>query len=191
MCEFSNSLRPNGRKLGLYGSTYRCRNVMRPLVRSYGESSRVTLSPASTRMRLRRNLPARWARTTRLCSSSTLKRPLGNFSRTVPVTSILSSLLIDLQVWVSSRNRPDAMPDRSMVQPLGRRDVGRLQTFGPLRHLELDASALIQGAISLRLNRREVHEDVLSVFTLDEAIALGRVEPLHCTFFFHLPYVPS
>src|SRR4051812_28231816 len=70
---------------------------------------------------------------------------------------------------------------------LGRRDVGRLQTFGALRHFEFDSSAFIQGAISLRLNRREVNEDVLSVFTLDEAIALGRVDPLHSTFNFHLP----
>src|SRR5690349_754157 len=69
---------------------------MRPLVRSYGESSMVTRSPARTRMRLRRSLPARWASTVRSWSSWTLNRPLGNFSTTVPVTSILSSLLIFL-----------------------------------------------------------------------------------------------
>src|ERR1051326_4868198 len=45
-------------------------------------------------MRFRRNLPAKWARTVRSWSSCTLNRPLGNFSTTVPVTSMLSSLLI-------------------------------------------------------------------------------------------------
>src|SRR3954462_3255619 len=70
---------------------------------------------------------------------------------------------------------------------LGRRDVGRLQTLGALRYLKFYLSAFIQAAISLRLNRREVHEDILSVFPLDKAVALGYVEPLHCTFFFHLP----
>src|SRR5450759_2503280 len=76
---------------------YLCRKVIRPLVKSYGDNSKVTLSPARTRMRLRRKRPARCARTTRSCSSCTLKSPLGNFSNTVPVTSMLSSLLINLQ----------------------------------------------------------------------------------------------
>src|SRR2546423_4093486 len=35
-----------------------CRNVMRPRVRSYGDTASVTRSPASTRMRNRRILPA-------------------------------------------------------------------------------------------------------------------------------------
>src|ERR1017187_4302341 len=48
-------------------------------------------------MRLRRSRPARWASTTRSWSIWTLNLPLGNFSKTVPVTSILSSLLIDLR----------------------------------------------------------------------------------------------
>src|SRR3954467_4588815 len=137
-------------------------------------------------MRLRRSLPARCANTTRLCSSSTLNRPLGNFSFTVPVTSMLSSLLIDLHVrdWRTGRMRTAFRPVRGS---LGRRDVGRLQTLGALCHFEFYLSAFIQASISLRLNRREVHEDVLSVFPLDKAVALGCVEPLHCTFFFHLP----
>src|ERR1041385_5843337 len=66
-----------------------------------------------------------------------------------------------------------------------------MQTLGPLRHSTLHSSACIQGSIALRLNRREMHEDVLSVLTLDKAIALGCVEPLHRTFFFHLPIFPS
>src|ERR1035438_9398365 len=70
---------------------------------------------------------------------------------------------------------------------LSRCDVGRLQTLGALRHFELHPGAFIQGAISLRLDRREVNEDVFSVLPLDKAVAFGRVKPLHCSFFFHLP----
>src|SRR5215471_10674591 len=67
------------------------------------------------------------------------------------------------------------------------RDVSGLQAFGTLRHFELHAGAFIQGAISLRLDGREVNEDVLSVLALDKAVPLGCVKPLHCSFFFHLP----
>src|ERR1035437_3295287 len=70
---------------------------------------------------------------------------------------------------------------------LSRYDVGSLQTLGTRRHCELHPGAFIQGAVSLRLDRREVHEDVFSVLPLDKAVALSRVKPLHCTFFFHLP----
>ena len=59
--------------------------------------------------------------------------------------------------------------------------------LGPLRHFKLHSGAFIQAAITLRLDRREMHEDVFSVLPLDEAVAFGCVKPLHCTFFFHLP----
>src|SRR4051794_662423 len=104
---------------------YLCRKVILPLVKSYGDSSSVTLSPAKTRMRLRRKRPARCARTTRLCSNSTLKRPLGNFSFTVPVTSMLSSLLIDLHVRIGGP-AGSLLTSRRSADSLGRRDVGRL-----------------------------------------------------------------
>src|ERR1035438_8692958 len=39
----------------------------------------------------------------------------------------------------------------------------------------LKVSAFIQAAIALRLNRREVHEDVFSVFSLNKTVALGCV----------------
>ena len=45
---------------------------------------------------LRGSLPANWASTIRSWSIWTLNRPLGNFSTTVPVISIQSSLLIFL-----------------------------------------------------------------------------------------------
>src|SRR5437016_4201602 len=66
------------------------------------------------------------------------------------------------------------------------RDVGRLQTLRALRDLELHLCALFQAAIALRLNSREVYEDILSILPLNKTVALGCVKPLHCTFFFHL-----
>src|SRR5689334_10523342 len=90
---------------------------------------------------------------------------------------------------MSMRAGTGGMPARET--PSGGCDVGRLQTLGPFRHFKFYSGALIQAAISLRLNRRKMNEDVLSVLALDEAVALGCVKPLHCTFFFHLPYVPS
>jgi hypothetical protein len=32
-----------------------------------------------------------------------------------------------------------------------------------------------------------MHENILAGFALDESEALGRVKPLHCTFFSHYP----
>ena len=75
-------------------------------------------------------------------------------------------------------------PDPSLIEAL--QGIGSATAVGELKRLGI-RSAFIQGPIPLRLNRREVHEDVLSVLALDKAIALGCVKPLHCTFFFHLP----
>src|SRR5262249_59258022 len=46
--------------------------------------------------------------------------------------------------------------------------------------VELDALALLQRAVALALNRREVDEDVVRAFTLDEAVTLLGIEKLHC-----------
>src|SRR5471030_1749584 len=86
---------------------------------------------------------------------------------------MLSSLLINLPVRV----------------PSGGGDVGRLQTLRALGYFELDTRPFIQATIPFGLNLGEVYEDVLSVLPLDKAVALSCVEPLHCTFFFHLPLV--
>ena len=159
---------------------------MRPFVKSYGDNSNVTLSPAKTRMRLRRKRPARCARTTRSCSSCTLKSPLGKFSNTVPVTSMLSSLLIYLH---SEMGGPASRGPARDCQ-LRRCNVGGLQTLRSLRHFELHLGAFVQRAVSLRLNGGEVYEDIFPVLPLDKAVPLGCVKPLHCSFFFHLPIFP-
>src|SRR5690349_24633108 len=67
---------------------------MRPLVRSYGVISTKTLSPASTRIRFLRILPAVWAMISCPFSSFTRKVALGSNSLTVPGNSRSSSFAI-------------------------------------------------------------------------------------------------
>src|SRR5262252_5932990 len=64
---------------------------MRPRVRSYGESSTATLSPARMRMKFLRILPETCARTWCLFSSSTRNIAFGSGSITVAITSMASS----------------------------------------------------------------------------------------------------
>ena len=71
-----------------------CRYVMRPRVRSYGDTSTVTRSPSRIRMRKRRSLPAMVARTAAPLSRVTRNDVLGRTSVTVPSSSIRSSLEI-------------------------------------------------------------------------------------------------
>src|SRR5216683_5223605 len=65
---------------------------MRPRVKSYGESSTATLSPARIRMKFLRILPETCARTWCLFSSSTRNIAFGSGSITVAMTSMASSL---------------------------------------------------------------------------------------------------
>src|SRR5579862_2329605 len=144
-------------------------------------------------MRLRLSRPARCARTMRSCSSCTLNKPLGNFSRMVPVTSMLSSLLIaplgsELRVGSglrTSRSLPGW--SLSLLSTRYRFHVGGLQPLRAAGHFELYAGAFIQRLVSAGLNSRKMHEDILAGFALDESEAFGRVKPLHCTFFSHYP----
>src|SRR5579862_4696979 len=122
-------------------------------------------------MRLRRRRPARWASTTRSCSSWTLKSPLGNFSKTVPVTSMLSSLLINLPELECGDRRAADPPVHLGTRSL-RSHVGGLQTLRAFGDLELYLRALLQAAIALGLDGGEVDEDVLPVLPLDEATTL-------------------
>ena len=47
------------------------------------------------------------------------------------------------------------------------------------------SSAFIERPIAVRLDRGKVHENIFAGFSLYESEALGRVKPLHCTFFSH------
>src|SRR5690348_12659213 len=83
------------------GGPARCgyfrRYVIRPRVRSYGDSSTRTRSPGRIRMKFIRSLPLMWARTRWPFSSSTANIVLGNGSMTVPSTSIASRLATGAQ----------------------------------------------------------------------------------------------
>src|SRR5580692_839011 len=80
--------------IGGGASLYLCRNVIRPLERSYGVISTLTLSPTKTRMRFLRILPEVWVRTSWPFSSFTRNIALGKSSVTVPSNSSNSSLAI-------------------------------------------------------------------------------------------------
>ena len=69
---------------------YLLRHVMRPLVRSYGDISIVTLSPGSMRMKFILSFPDIWALIVCPLGSSTTNWAFGNASLTVPSISITS-----------------------------------------------------------------------------------------------------
>jgi hypothetical protein len=58
-----------------------------------------------------------------------------------------------------------------------------VQAFGALLDLEVHLGAFIQGAVSVALNGRKMHEDIFSILALDKPVAIGSVEPLRGTFF--------
>lgn len=63
-------------------------------------------------------------------------------------------------------------------------NVGGLQALGAADNLKLDRLAIVQAPVSIRLDRGEMDENVLSGLALDETITLTGVEPLHCSLFF-------
>src|SRR4029450_9189526 len=81
--------------------------VRRPLGGSSVVISRVTRSPASTRMRFLRILPEVWARIVWSLSSFTRNIALGSSSDTTPVNSIRSSLAIRPPVGIEGIKRPE------------------------------------------------------------------------------------
>ena len=52
------------------------------------------------------------------------------------------------------------------------------ESLSGLRDIELYLLALLQAAEAARLNRREMHEDILATLPADEAKALRVVKPL-------------
>jgi hypothetical protein len=64
-------------------------------------------------------------------------------------------------------------------------NVLSLQALGPAFHLELYLRTLLERAVSVHLDRREVHEHIIAVRALDDTIALCGVKPFHNTFFSH------
>ena len=64
-----------------------------------------------------------------------------------------------------------------------------LPALGTLRDVELHGLALLQALETARLDCREVHKNIFATLAADETIALGVVEPLHCSLFCHIDTV--
>src|SRR5207244_7658979 len=74
--------------------------------------------------------------------------------------------------------RPPQVPLATSEGP----DVLGLETLGPADGGVLDALVVLQAAVTVSLDRGLVNEDILrGVVGSDKAIALLRVEPLHCS----------
>ena len=72
---------------------------------------------------------------------------------------------------------------RNPAGSLERLHVGSLPALRPLHHVELHGLAFLQTLETTRVNRRVVHEDILTVLTRDKAEALRVIKPLHSTLF--------
>lgn len=65
----------------------------------------------------------------------------------------------------------------SLLANSGAADIHRLQALVAFSKRENDALAFTQGTMTLALDRAEVYENIITVFTGDKTEALGRVEP--------------
>jgi hypothetical protein len=70
-------------------------------------------------------------------------------------------------------------PDKSLK--LDSRDVGRLEPFGTLHHVERNLIAFSQGLETFTRDGGEMHEDVLAILLLKKTKPLAVVEPLYRT----------
>ena len=64
---------------------------------------------------------------------------------------------------------------------LDQHDVGSLQPLGALLDGELHLLAFFQSAEAISLDCGEVHEHIVALWALNEAVAFAAVEPLYCT----------
>jgi hypothetical protein len=62
-------------------------------------------------------------------------------------------------------------------------DVFCLEALGPLDHVKLHRLAFLKATESIRLDGREMHENIIAGLTAKKAIALGVVKPLYCSLF--------
>ena len=62
-------------------------------------------------------------------------------------------------------------------------DVFCLETLGSLDHVKLHRLAFLKAAESVRLDGREMHENIVAGLTADKPVAFGVVKPLYCSLF--------
>ena len=64
-------------------------------------------------------------------------------------------------------------------------DVLGLQALRTFLNVKAYSCTLFEAPISVTYDGGKVHENVLATLALDESIAFGGVEPLHCSLFLH------
>ena len=62
-------------------------------------------------------------------------------------------------------------------------DIFCLEALRALDHVKLHRLAFLKAAESVRLDGREMHENIVAGLTAKKAIALGVVKPLYCSLF--------
>jgi hypothetical protein len=67
----------------------------------------------------------------------------------------------------------------------------RLGAFLAFDYVEFDLIAFFERFVSIQLNCRVVNEYIRPIFTSDESVALGVVEPLNLTFVLSHRFLPS
>src|SRR5579863_10520569 len=78
--------------------------------------------------------------------------------------------------WLRMRNRKSETG-------LGAFDVLSLPALRAFDHVKLNLLAFLQAAESTGLNGGEMYEDILAVLAADKTVALGVINPLHCSCF--------
>jgi len=76
-------------------------------------------------------------------------------------------------------------PQGKLAAELQLHYVLRLEPFGPLSHIELDAIALVERFEAGGLNGGMVYENIISCGAADESETLIVVKPLYSSLFFH------
>src|SRR6266478_7510539 len=79
-------------------------------------------------------------------------------------------------------------PERAALQAVGETLANRsyvlcLPPLGSFNDGELNRLAFLQAAETVRLDRREMHENVFAILAADKPVAFCVIEPLHCSLF--------
>ena len=94
----------------------------------------------------------------------------------------------------SQKNGRDTLPLLPPEQGLARfqleaYDVGGLRALGAFADFKLDCLAVGKVAVSLSLDRGEMHEHIGARLALNESEAFTGVKPLYCSLFFQLCFL--
>jgi hypothetical protein len=95
---------------------------------------------------------------------------------------------VGTQVVGQRRRESSAVASKCVptLETLDRPHARGAQTFFGILDLEFDRLALAESLITVGQDAGEMHENVRTFLTTDEAEAFGRIEPLHNSLLFHL-----